>query len=125
MGIKIMVVDDDDAVRKSVAAALKIKGGYDVLEAEDGLAALDLVQQQHPDLIISDVVMNNLNGFGLLETLKEYPETADIPVILMTMQALRKKEWNKGAAVEYLAKGFTISELLEKVNSILKIEQVS
>jgi CheY-like chemotaxis protein len=125
MGIKIMVVDDDDAVRKSVAAALKIKGGYDVLEADDGLAALDLVQQQHPDLIISDVVMNNLDGFRLLETLKEYPETADIPVILMTMQALRKKEWNKGAAVEYLAKGFTISELLEKVNSILKIEQVS
>ena len=119
MGKTILVVDDDDAVRVSVSAALKIKGGFNVLQAEDGLAALELAQEHHPDLIVSDVVMNHLDGFRMLETLKEYPDTADIPIILMTMDTRNKKEWNKGAAIEYLAKGFTLNELLGKVNSVL------
>jgi len=63
-----------------------------------------------------------LNGFVMLETLKEYPETADIPVIIMTNRAQSDKEWKTGAAVEYLAKGFTLEALLSKVNSILKIK---
>jgi CheY-like chemotaxis protein len=122
MGKTILVVDDDDAVRKSISFALKLKGGFDTLEAEDGLRGLELAKQHHPDLIISDVVMGNLNGFLMLETLKEYPETADIPIIMMTIQAQADKDWKRGAAVEYLSKGFTLAELLEKVNSILKIK---
>ena len=121
MGKTILVVDDDEAVRKSVAFALKLKGGFSTLEAEDGLSGLELAKQQHPDLVISDIVMDNYDGFRMLELLKEFPATADIPVILMTMQERTKKEWKKGAAIEYLAKGFTIQELLTKVNSILKI----
>jgi CheY-like chemotaxis protein len=125
MGKTILVIDDDDAVRKSISVALKLKGGFDTLEAEDGLIGLELAKQHHPDLIISDVVMGNLNGFLMLETLKEYPETADIPIILMTMQAYRDKDWKRGAAVEYLAKGFSLDELIGKVNSILKIKSAS
>ena len=124
MGKKILVVDDDDSVRKSISVALKLKGGFETLEAEDGLKALELARQHHPDLIISDVVMENVNGFLMLETLKEYPETADIPIIMMTIQAQAEadRDWKTGAAVEYLSKGFTLDELLEKVNSILKIK---
>jgi DNA-binding NtrC family response regulator len=54
--------------------------------------------------------------------LKEFPETANIPVIIMTHHAQLDKEWQTGAAIEYLAKGFTLEALLEKVNSILKIK---
>jgi CheY-like chemotaxis protein len=122
MGKKILVVDDDEAVRKSISIALKLKGGFETLEAEDGLEGLELAKQESPDLIISDVVMENLNGFLMLETLKEYPETANIPVIIMTNQAQSDKEWKTGAAVEYIAKGFTLEALLNKVNSILKIK---
>jgi CheY-like chemotaxis protein len=118
---KILVVDDDEAVRKSISYALKLKGGFDTLEAEDGLKGLELAKRHHPDLIISDVVMKNLNGFLMLEVLKKYPETADIPIIMMTVEAQADSEWKAGAAVEYLAKGFTLDVLLEKVNSILKI----
>ena len=121
MGKTILVVDDDEPVRKSISIALKLKGGFDTLEAEDGLIGLELAKQHHPDLIISDVVMENLNGFLMLETLKEYPETSDIPIIMMTVQAQTDKDWKTGAAVEYLAKGFTLDELLGKVYSILKI----
>jgi CheY-like chemotaxis protein len=122
MGKTILVVDDDDAVRKSVAFALKLKGGFDTLEAEDGLLGLELAKRHHPDLIISDVVMDNFDGFQMLATLKEVPETANIPVIMMTMQAQQNKGRHNGAAIEYLAKGFTIKELLGKVNSVLQIE---
>jgi CheY-like chemotaxis protein len=125
MGKKILVVEDDDTVRLSISVALRSKGGFEILEAEDGLRGLELAKQYNPDLIISDVVMNNLNGFVMLETLKEYPETAKIPVIIMTSRALSDKEWKTGAAVEYLAKGFTLEALLEKVNSILKIKPAS
>jgi CheY-like chemotaxis protein len=59
-----------------------------------------------------------------LETLKEYPETSDIPVIMMTAVAQRDKDWKSGGAVEYLAKGFTLAELLAKVNSILTLKPV-
>lgn len=119
MAKKILVVDDDEPVRKSISVALKLKGGFETLEAEDGLIGLELAKQHHPDLIISDVVMQNLNGFLMLETLKEFPETADIPIIMMTIEAQKDREWKTGAAVEYLAKGFTLDELLGKVNSIL------
>jgi len=122
MGKKILVVDDDEAVRKSISIALKLKGGFETLEAEDGLNGLELAKQEVPDLIISDVVMENLNGFLMLETLKEFPETANIPVIIMTHLAQSDREWKTGAAVEYLSKGFTLDVLLEKVNSILKIK---
>jgi CheY-like chemotaxis protein len=122
MGKKILVVDDDESVRKSISLALKLKGGFETLEAEDGLRGLELAKQEVPDLIISDVVMENLNGFLMLETLKEFPETSNIPVIIMTHYAQSDKEWKTGAAVEYLTKGFTLEALLNKVNSILKIQ---
>ena len=122
IGKKILVVDDDESVRKSISAALRMKGGFETLEAEDGFAGLEIAKQHHPDLIISDVVMKNLNGFLMLEVLKEYPGTADIPIIMMTIEAQADREWKMGAAVEYLAKGFSIEMLLEKVNAILKTE---
>jgi CheY-like chemotaxis protein len=121
---KILVVDDDDAVRLSISTALKLKGGFETLGAEDGLTGLELAKKHHPDLIISDVIMKNINGFLLLETLRKNPETADIPFIIMTIQEQNQadKDWKTGAAVEYLAKGFTLAELLDKVNSILNIK---
>jgi CheY-like chemotaxis protein len=122
---KILVVDDDESVRKSISAALRMKGGFETLEAEDGFAGLEIAKQHHPDLIISDVVMKNLNGFLMLEVLKEYPGTADIPIIMMTIEAQADREWKTGAAVEYLAKGFSLEALLGKVNSILDSKPAS
>jgi CheY-like chemotaxis protein len=122
MGKTILVVDDDEAVRLSISVALRMKGGFETLVAEDGFKGLELAKQHHPDLIISDVVMENLNGFLMLETLKDFPETADIPVILMTHHAESDRDWKTGAAVEYLMKGFTLEALIEKVNTILKIK---
>jgi len=121
MAITILVVDDEDAVRKSIAFALKRKRGFEVLEAADGLVGLELAKMQKPDLIISDVIMDNLNGFMMLESLQEDPETAQIPVIMMTTPAIDAGAWKSGIATEYLEKGFSLDELLAVVDKVLKI----
>jgi CheY-like chemotaxis protein len=121
MATTILVVDDEDAVRKSIAVALKRKRGFEVLEAGDGLVGLELAKMQKPDLIISDVIMDNLNGFMMLESLREDPETAQIPVIMMTTPALNAGAWKSGVATEYLEKGFSLDELLAVVDKVLKI----
>jgi CheY-like chemotaxis protein len=123
MSKKIMVVDDEYSLRKSIAIMLKIKGGFDVLEAEDGLMGLEMARQHFPDLIISDVLMDNMNGFMMLENLMEDPQTAKIPVIMMTSAAQGAGAWNSGMAVQYLDKGFTLPQLLALVDNILKIER--
>ncbi|RPI05609.1 MAG: response regulator [Ignavibacteriae bacterium] len=125
MGKIILVVDDDESVRKSISAALRMKGGYEVFEAEDGFGGLELAKQHRPDLIISDVVMKNLNGFLMLEVLKEYPGTSNIPIIMMTQEAQTDREWKMGAAIDYISKGFTLDFLLEKVHSILNVKPES
>jgi len=118
----ILVVDDDDSVRKSISFILYLNRGFKILEAEDGLVGLDLAKKEKPDLIISDVFMDNLNGFMMLESLKADPETAQIPVIMMTSPTISAGAWKTGAAIEYLEKGFTLDDLLVVVDRVLKIE---
>jgi len=117
---KILVVDDEDSLRKSIAIMLRLKGGYEVFEASDGLQAVDLATENIPDLIISDVYMDNMNGFMMAEELSQQPSTANIPVVMMTSAAQGAGAWKSGAAVEYLDKGFTLVQLLEVVKRIVK-----
>jgi DNA-binding response OmpR family regulator len=122
MAKTILVVDDEEAVRRSIAIALNRKRGFNVLEAEDGLAGLELARKHKPDLIISDVIMANLNGFMMLEALQESPETNQIPVIMMTARTTNAGAWKSGVAIEYLEKGFSLDALLATVDKILKLE---
>jgi len=122
MAKKVLIVDDEEPIRKSISVILYLNRGFEILEAEDGLIGLEVAKKQKPDLIISDVVMDNLNGFMMLESLKADPETAKIPVIMMTSPAKNAGAWKSGAAIEYLEKGFTLDELLVIVDRILKAE---
>ena len=72
----ILVVDDDPDMRK-LATIILTKEGYTIIEAEDGSLALDLVKEKKPDLIISDVMMENVNGFMLYELLHDDPSTTE------------------------------------------------
>ena len=122
MAKKVLIVDDEEPIRKSISVILYLNRGFEILEAEDGLVGLEVAKKQKPDLIISDVVMDNLNGFMMLESLKADPETAKIPVIMMTSPAKNAGAWKSGAAIEYIEKGFTLDELLAIVDRILKAE---
>ncbi|HLA68952.1 MAG TPA: response regulator [Bacteroidota bacterium] len=115
----ILVVDDEDAQRKVIVAALQQKG-YEAFEASDGLEGLDMARLHKPNLIISDVYMDNMNGFVMVETLKEDDETAVIPVLMMTSAAQSTGAWDTSLADDYIDKGFSIHELLERVEKLLK-----
>ena len=122
MAKKVLVVDDEEAIRKSVGFALYLNRGFEIVEAENGLIGLDLAQKQKPDLIISDVIMDNMNGFMMLESLRNDPETAHIPVIMMTSFATSAGAWKSGGAVEYMEKGFSVEDLLAAVDKILTVQ---
>ncbi|HEX9615711.1 MAG TPA: response regulator [Bacteroidota bacterium] len=116
---KILVVDDDKALRMVILATLK-QNGYQIFEAEDGLGGLDMAKLHKPDLIISDVYMDNMNGFVMVETLKEDVDTANIPVLMMTSAAQAAGAWETSLAQDYLDKGFSMPELLTRVKKLLK-----
>lgn len=116
---KILIVDDEESFRKSIAGQLKLKG-FAVFEAADGLQGVDMAARHKPDVILSDVHMDNMNGFMMVEELQQYAATSAIPVIMMTSAASAAGAWNSDIAVEYLEKPFTIVKLLEVINLVLK-----
>ena len=116
---KILVVDDEDSLRKSMVLTLRSKG-YLTFEAQDGAIGLDMASQHTPDLIISDVNMDNMNGFMMVEALREDAATASIPVIMMTNAAQAAGAWKSDLAVEYLDKPFSMPKLVETVERVLR-----
>jgi two-component system chemotaxis response regulator CheY len=83
MAKKILTVEDAPNIRKLIAYNLK-RAGYEVFEAEDGKAAVRVLNQLVPDLIILDIRMPEMDGFALLELMRKYPKAAAIPVIMLT-----------------------------------------
>ena len=115
----ILVVDDDPDMRK-LATIILSKEGYAIIEAEDGSLALDLVREKKPDLIISDVMMENVNGFMLYELLHDDPVTANIPMIFVTGAAQQAGAWDSNPNVLYLEKPIVMQQLIDAVKKVMK-----
>ena len=110
---QILVVDDEFVIRE-VLSALFTGEGYAVLTAGDGLAALETLQDASPDLVIADIIMPRLDGWGLLARLRtDYPK---IPVILLSATF----RGNPPDGVAFVAKPFDIEHLLSVVSRILE-----
>jgi len=95
--------------------------GYEVIEAADGEAGLNVVREQRPDLVLLDVMMPGVDGWQVLDELKADQRLAGIPVILLTARVQREDEirgWSSGAA-EYLSKPFNPSSLSDVVRRVL------
>ena len=116
---KILVVDDDPDVRKLWNIVLS-REGYSVIEAEDGSLALDLAKENLPDLVVSDVMMENLNGFMLYELLREEPKTKEIPMIFVTGEAQKAGAWASDPSVAYLEKPVEPQELIDAVKKKIR-----
>jgi len=113
---KILVVEDNSEVRENLAEILELSG-YDVVTAEDGTIGVDLAVAHQPDLILCDVMMPKLDGFGVLNILSKRSETADIPFIFLTAKA-EKSDFRRGmnlGADDYITKPFYKDELLAVV----------
>jgi diguanylate cyclase len=117
---KILIVEDDSLIRHLIKSFLSLEN-YDVTQAEDGLQGAELATLICPDLIICDVFMPNLDGYGLLEQLATNPLTASIPFIFLTglpdrTNAQISPLW---ANCIFLGKPFTRKELLNNVQATL------
>jgi len=120
MSKKILTVEDAPNIRKLIAYNLT-RAGYEVLEAEDGKAAVRMLQQVVPDLIVLDIRMPEMDGFQLLELMRKYPKAAAIPVIMLTALSTASdldRALSLGV-VDYLVKPLDPSLLVAKVESAL------
>jgi len=118
---KILVVEDEAAIRLNVTLMLKGEG-YEVDSAENGRDGVEHAQRSAPDLIVSDVMMPELDGFGMLEALRADSRFADTPFIFLTAlndRTSMRRGMNLGAD-DFLNKPFSREELIEAVNSRLK-----
>ncbi len=82
--MKVLVIDDDAAIRRLVAAFLSGRGGMTVLQAQSGVEGVSLAERDQPDVILLDAVMPELDGPSTLAELRKRPATASIPVIFLT-----------------------------------------
>ena len=117
----VLVVEDEDSIRNNILRLLKIEG-YDAVAAPNGKRALDLAKSLHPDLILSDVNMPEMDGFALVNELRALPEFHSTPVVFLTALDDRAN-FRKGMALgadDYLTKPFTRDELLEVVGTRVK-----
>jgi serine/threonine protein kinase len=123
--LKILIVEDEADIRENLALLLRMEG-FDPLEAGNGVTGLALARQVLPDLILSDVLMPELDGYGFLEALRADAVTASIPFIFLTGKtdrAQRRRGMNLGAD-DYLGKPFTRDEILDAINARMKRVQV-
>ncbi|MFB3887528.1 MAG: response regulator [Thermodesulfobacteriota bacterium] len=113
MGRKILIVDDEEVIRKFLRINL-LKLGYEVKEAADGTQALEQLGKEAYDLLISDVLMPNKNGWEVLKAVRSNPKTKEMPVILLTAKnedADMFQGYELGANY-YMTKPFTKDQLL-------------
>lgn len=118
---KILLADDNADMLDYVKRLLSQQ--YEVETVRDGKAALAVIRQQRPDLVLSDVMMPELDGFELLRQLRADPATQDIPVILLSARAGEESriEGLAAGADDYLVKPFSARELLARVEAVLKL----
>lgn len=118
---KILIIEDTRDLREDLVEVLALEG-YQVLGAENGLIGLDLARQHKPDLILCDIMMPELDGYGVLEALRNDSEIATIPFIFTTARSERvsMRQGMVLGADDYLIKPFMVTELLDSVKTQLR-----
>ena len=114
----VLVVDDESRMRRFIRMNMELEG-YQIIEAENGLVALEQIRQHTPDLVIMDVMMPEMDGF---ETLKLLCEISTVPVILLTVKSDEddKIQGLSLGADDYITKPFSPRELVTRVTAVLR-----
>ncbi|MFF9549812.1 MULTISPECIES: ATP-binding protein [Methylobacterium] len=122
---RVLLADDNADMRDHVARLLAAQG-YDVQAVPDGEAALAVARQRRPDLLLTDVMMPRLDGFGLLAAVRADPALGDLPVIMLSARAgdEAKVDGLDAGADDYLTKPFSARELIARVGANLQLARV-
>jgi two-component system alkaline phosphatase synthesis response regulator PhoP len=119
---KILIADDEPNIVTALEFLLQ-KNGYEVLIARNGDAALDLVEEHKPDLVLLDVMMPVKSGYEVCERMRERDALRHIKIVMLTAKG-REVEMNKGLSVGadlYITKPFSTQELVQKINALLGV----
>jgi len=119
---KILIADDNAEVRQLLRRILHTQGKYTLIEAVNGEEAIRMARTEHPNLILLDLMMPEIDGFSVLDALQKTPETSDIPVVVITAQELTPAEKSRlqGHIQTLMQKGdFLSDDLLDEVRALL------
>ena len=116
--MKILVVDDEALLVKGIRFNLQNEG-YEVISGSDGLEAIQAVQEQHPDLVVLDVMMPNMDGLTACAKIREF---SDVPIIMLTakVEDMDKLMGFEHGADDYLTKPFNVLELKARIRALLR-----
>ncbi len=119
MNKKLLIIEDDEALLKILK--LLLENSYDITVAMNGKQGFEMATSQHPDLILMDIMMPEMDGLEVLKRLKELPKMATIPVILLTAKVGDENIYGgyQLGADYYIPKPFTNAQLLNGINMFL------
>jgi len=123
--VRILVADDDPVIRQ-IAGSLLAENGFDVTDVEDGVAALEVLNSDHPndhvDLVISDLDMPRLNGYDLLRLARAAPRTAALPIVVLTSEEEAETEAKliEEGADDYIRKPIDAVRFVARVKAVLR-----
>jgi threonine synthase len=120
---RVAIIEDEPDAARLLRRILQARGTYQVFEAHNGRAGLDLIRRERPDLILLDLMMPELDGFTLLEIVKSEEDLRDVPIIVVTAKDLSPDEWHRldGQVESLLQKGsFMEEDLLEDILEALE-----
>ena len=122
---KILIIEDTEDVRGNIQEILELEN-FKTIVAENGRIGVDLAMKEYPDLIISDISMPTMDGYQVLTSLRNHPETAITPFIFLTAQSIptARRQGMELGANDYLTKPFTCDQLLNAVRTQLERSEI-
>jgi CheY-like chemotaxis protein len=119
----VLVVEDNTENRQMIVRQLT-KAGWQVLEAENGRKALDVMQIEQPGVILLDLMMPEMDGFEFIRQLRQHPQWRSLPVIILTAKdlTLEERQWLGAQTQRIYAKGDHNRQLLEEIRNLLQVQ---
>lgn len=119
--VRILLVEDEPNIMRLTSVMLE-KEGYQVIQAQNGKVGIEKAKKESPDIVVTDLIMPEKNGFDVCRGVRANPATANTPILILTAMG---DEFNKSAGFEagaddYLTKPFNINELKARIKSLLR-----
>jgi len=117
-----LTVDDSKTIREMVSFTLK-NAGYQILEAEDGVKAVDIIKANNVDVVITDLNMPNMNGIDLIKAIRANPKYSAVPILMLTTEgdANKKVEGKNAGATGWIVKPFQPEKLVEVIKRVCPV----